>query len=97
MAKKGFDYFVGEANSGEERECLVCGAECRASRNVDGPTGFISAMSKRSTRHDRFVCPHTGEEWHQKALHLKIAIEESPSICIAAIIKSELEDLLQGI
>ena len=94
MPKKGYDYFVAEVYSGEDRVCLVCGTECRASRNVYGPTGFVSAMLKRSTRHDRFECPHTDEEWHQKALRLKIAINETPSMRIAELMKGDLEDLL---
>jgi hypothetical protein len=95
MSMKSYDYFVAEANSGEDRECLVCGSECRASRNVNGPTGFITAMSKRATRHDRFVCPNTDEAWHQKALRLKIAINETPSMRIAKIMKYDLQDLIQ--
>lgn len=94
MTKKGFDYFVAESNSGEVRECLVCGEECLASINVYGPMGFVSAMSKRSTRHDRFMCPHTAEEWHHKALRLKIAINETPSMRFAELMKGDLEDLL---
>ena len=97
MSKKGYDFFVAEANSGEGRECLVCGTECRASRNVYGPTGFASAMSKSSIKHDRFVCPHTDEGWHQKALRLVIAIYETPSMRIAEIMKSDLNAMLTEI
>ena len=91
---KGYDFFVAEANSGEDRVCLVCGEECLASRNAYGPMGLVSAMSKRSARHDRFVCPHADEEWHKKALRLKIAIDETPSMRIAEIMKSDLAFIL---
>lgn len=95
MAHSGYDFFIGEANCGEERQCQVCGTKCRITRNAFGPTGFVSAMAKRFTHHDEFVCPHTDVAWHEQALQLQISIDESPSKRLAEFMKADLEDLLR--
>lgn len=95
MAQAGYDFFIGEANCEEDRQCHVCGTKCRATRNVFGPTGFIAAMAKRFTYHDEFVCPHTDEAWHEQALRLAICINETPSKRLAELMKADLEDLLR--
>jgi hypothetical protein len=66
-----------------------------SARNVFGPTGFVSAMAKRFRAHDEFVCPHTDEAWHDKALQLAIAINETPSKRLAELMRADLDDLLQ--
>ena len=93
MAHTGYDYFIGEANSGEERTCRVCGATCTARRNIHGPTDHVSAMAKQFAYHDAFVCPHAGEAWHEQALQLAIGMDETPSNRVAALMKADLDDL----
>ncbi len=95
MAQAGYDFFISEANCGEDCHCRMCGTKCRATRNIFGPTGFISAMAKRFTYHDEFVCPHTDEAWHEQGLQLVIAIHETPSKRLAELMKADLEDLLR--
>ena len=94
MAQKGHDFFIAEPDSGEERHCRVCNAPCKAMRNVFGPTGFVSAMAKKFTYHDEFVCPHTDEPWHQKALQLMVAIDDTPSKRLADLMRADLLDIL---
>jgi hypothetical protein len=96
MAQSGYDFFIGKANCGEERICRVCGSNCHATRNVFGPTGFVSAMAKCFNLHDEFVCPHTDEAWHDQALRLAIAINETPSKRLADLMKADIEDLLRA-
>lgn len=95
MARAGFDFFISEPNSTDEKSCRVCGSKCRVTRNVFGPTGFISAMAKHFRAHDESVCPHTDEAWHERALQLAIAIDETPSRRLADLMKADLDDLLQ--
>ena len=95
MARAEFDFFISEPNSTDEKFCRVCGSKCRVTRNVFGPTGFVSAMAKRFRSHDEFVCPHTDEPWHDKALQLAIAIDETPSKRLAELMRADLHDLLE--
>jgi uncharacterized protein YbcC (UPF0753/DUF2309 family) len=95
MAQAGYDFFIGEPNSGETRQCRVCGSACRIVPNVYGSTGFMSTMAKRFAYHDEFVCPHTDNAWHEHALRLAIAIDETPSKSIAKMMRDDLADLLR--
>lgn len=95
MAQTGYDFFIGEANGGEEHHCRVCGSLCRVSRDVFGPTSWGTAMARKFTHHDEFVCPHTDKPWHEQALKLVMAIDETPSKRIAALMQADLEDLLR--
>ena len=94
MAQKGHDFFIAEPNSGEAKRCRVCDSPCKSTPNVFGPTGFISAMAKSFTYHDEFVCPHTDELWHEKALQLAISIDETPSKRLADLMRADLRDIL---
>lgn len=95
MAQTGYDFFIAEPNSPDERICRVCGSKCRVTRNVFGPTGFVYAKANKFTNHDEFVCSHTDEPWHEQALRLAIEIDETPSKRIADLMKADLHDLLQ--
>ena len=95
MARTGFDFFISEPNSTDEKSCRVCGSKCRVTRNVFGPTGFASAVAKKFSAHDEAVCPHTDETWHDKALQLAVAIDETPSKRLEALMRADLDDLLQ--
>ena len=94
MPTKGYDYFIADPGT-EEKHCRVCGTKCEASRNVYGPTGFAAAMAQDVRLHDMFVCPHAGQVWHDQALRLVLAIEDTPSKRVASLMKQDLVDLLQ--
>jgi hypothetical protein len=93
MAHKGFDFFIAEPNSTEEKSCRVCSSKCRVSRDVFGPTDLVSAWAKRFRLHDEFVCPHSNEPWHDQALRLTIAINETPSGRLAQLMRADLDQL----
>jgi len=95
MAQANYDFFICEGNSGEHRKCRVCGDKCRVTRNVFGPTNYISAIAKKPTRHDSFICPHSDDTWHRKALKIAVAIDQNPSKRISEMMKSDLADLVQ--
>lgn len=93
--RTGYDIFFAEPGTVSEKHCNVCGALCEARRDVMGPTSFASAMAKRHTLHDQFACPHGGQAWHDRALALVEAIEETPSPRVADMLRLDLEDLLR--
>jgi len=95
MPHKGFDIFIAEPQSTDARRCRVCGTTCRVTRNVFGPTGFVTAMAGLFRVHDEWVCPHTDQPWHGRALHLVTAIEDTPSKRVATLMREDLEELLQ--
>jgi hypothetical protein len=95
MSRKGYDLFLTDPGSVKEMYCHVCHNQCKVTRNVYGPTSFVAAMAKKYRYHDVFECPHRDEEWHEQALRIVLAIEESPSKRIAELMKLDLEDLLR--
>jgi len=94
MAVVGYDFYAYEPGEVNEVKCRVCGTICEVSRNVFGPTTFVAAMAKEFRYHDAFVCPHASQPWHEKALRLIQAIEESPSPRVAALMTLDLQELL---
>jgi len=51
-------------------------------------------MTRLETVHDYFYCPHKDQTWHNQALALVQAIEETPSKRIASLMQLDLLDLL---
>lgn len=94
MSTKGYDYFVVEPASVEVMHCSVCQTACRVERNVYGPTSFATAMAKDFRLHDIFVCPFADTPWHEQALQLVVAIEETPSKRVAQLMQQDLAELL---
>jgi hypothetical protein len=95
MSIKGYDYFTYEPNTTNEVRCAVCGTICEVTRNTFGPTSFASAMAGSFRHHDSFACPHASEQWHEQALRLVLAIEETPSKRVAELMKLDLSELLE--
>jgi hypothetical protein len=93
--QKGYDVFLTEPGISDEMKCRVCGKTCDVRRNVTGPTGHISAISGNHTLHDSFNCPSAGEDWHNKAVKLVKAIEDTPSQTISDIMSKDLKDILE--
>jgi len=94
MSMKGYDYFTFEPGTTDAVECAVCGTVCEVTRNTFGPTSFAAAMAKSFRYHDAFACPHASEPWHEQALRLVLAIEETPSKRVAELMRQDLADLL---
>jgi len=95
MTRKGYDILFADPGARADADCLVCGARCRVKRNVYGPTSFVEAVGRKSRRHDAFSCPYSGEEWHERALQLVLAIEATPSPRVARLMELDLADLLR--
>ena len=91
---KGYDSFFETPGTVTERFCQVCNTKCLSEHNKIGPTGWVAAMAKSETAHDFFYCPHINQPWHQQALALVQAIEDSPSKRIASLMELDLIDLL---
>ncbi len=72
---KGYDMFMAEPGVLDRVHCNICGRLCVVTRNAYGPTGWIQAMMRKSTRHDRFDCPNQGTGWHMHALDWLLANE----------------------
>lgn len=95
MRRKGYDIFYTEPGQAAEMTCTVCGTKCTVIRNALGPIGWAAAMSETNILHDRFECPNSDNEWHNKAIELMIEIEKSPSRRLIELMKLDLEDLLK--
>ena len=92
----GYDNFVTDRESVKEIHCRVCGSRCRVKRNAYGPTCFAEAVVGKHRYHDRFCCPYTQKPWHRQALELKLALEKTPSKRVKALIRMDLEDVLNN-
>jgi hypothetical protein len=95
MSMKGLDSFFFPPGERTAVDCQVCGSRCDVTRNVKGPTGFAEAMGGGKHLHDAFCCPHRDEEWHQKALKLKEAINAMPSPSLVKIMEKDLEKMVR--
>lgn len=95
IAHKGYDVFYTKSSAIVEIKCRVCGTTCDVKRNDTGPTGSISVMSGNHTPHDLFRCPNIGKNWHNEAVKLAKAIEDTPGKSIAAGMNKDLQDVLQ--
>ena len=91
---KGYDTFYETPGTVDRRICQVCGTVCLVRRNQIGPTSWAGAMANAETAHDYFFCPHSKEPWHEQAVALLQAIENTPSKRIAALMQEDLVDLL---
>ena len=87
-------YFVADPGTEATVLCRVCKSECEVTRDAYGPTSLASAMAKKHSAHDIFACSHVGEPWHEQALRLITAIEESPSARVAELMQQDLDELL---
>lgn len=92
---KGYDVFFESPGAVQEHACLVCGTTCLVERNKVGPTGWVAAAAKKVVEHDYFYCPNKSQPWHEQALELVQAIEETPSKRIAALMQMDLAELLK--
>jgi hypothetical protein len=59
-----------------------------------GPTSWISAMAKTGKLHDKFICPNSEEQWHEKALTLFEEQDSTQSDTIKNILDLEISKLV---
>jgi hypothetical protein len=90
----GYEIFYVKPGEALEKACGVCGTNCDRNEKVYGAASFAAAVGKKYDFHDVFVCPHAGQEWHEQALRLVLAIGETPSKRVADLMKLDLADLL---
>lgn len=64
---KGYDIFYVDPGTCDKMNCKVCGSDMVGKRS-NGPTGMAEAMAQKGHSHDRFVCPHSGKDWHVEVL-----------------------------
>lgn len=91
----GYERFYVTPQTVEEMRCRVCGTTCSVRREVYGPHDFVSAAGRLGDPWDVFSCPHSGKVWHEKAVQLAVAIDETPSKRVSALMRQDLEDLLK--
>jgi len=91
---KDYDTFFEAPGTVESRACRVCGTECVVIRDSVGPTSWAAAVGKLKTKHDYFYCPHREQPWHERALSLVEAIEDSPSQRVSELMRQDLIELL---
>jgi hypothetical protein len=91
----GYERFYVTPHTVEEMQCRVCGTKCHVKREVHGPHEFVTAATSVHDVWDVFTCPHRGKAWHDKAVDLAVAIDETPSKRVAALMRMDLEDLLK--
>jgi hypothetical protein len=93
--QQGYDIFYKTPGETDTVYCRICGALCDVKRDYFGPAGFEMAIAEISDLYDVFTCPHTGEKWHDKAVKLVLAIEETPSKRLADLMRLDLEELIK--
>jgi hypothetical protein len=91
----GFELFYTTPRQIEKMSCRVCGTNCDVQREVYEPANFVMAQAKISDLYDVFSCPMAGLEWHEEALKLVQAIEQTTSKRVADLMRQDLADILR--
>ena len=95
IMQAGYEIFYAQPNTVSEKQCAVCGTTCERTENVYGPASYAEAVGKKYDFYDVFVCPNVGKDWHEQALRLVLAIAETPSKRVAALMMQDLNDILE--
>ena len=93
---ESIDYacFARPAGQIEYVRCRVCGTACDVEKNKPPLKQWYARGSGMDERHDLFCCPYANDHWHERALKLFMAAEETPSKRIAQLIMLDLADVL---
>lgn len=80
----------------QSAKCGICGTEMEVTRNVNGPTQFVMAVSGAKRLHDAFFCPHYKDDWHKRVSDLwgEIGIG-TKSAKIKKLIREEIGEILK--
>jgi len=74
--------------------CRICGTSCDVEKDQAPLKQWYARGSGMDERHDLFSCPYANDDWHERALKLFMAAEETPSKRIAQLILLDLGDVL---
>lgn len=96
MPTRGYDAFFPEPGAYKYMNCRVCGSQCQVERSRIGLTGFTEAVCGVERPHDRFICPHADEPWHDTALRLLSVAEAEPDRLLANALGNRLRRLLRA-
>ena len=77
-----------------QEDCGICGTPMNVKRDVNGPTGYAEAISRKTHLHDAFSCPHLGEDWHKRINILRM---EAYNKCIPyyGVLGKECEETIE--
>jgi hypothetical protein len=89
----GYDYFTPEPGTQIDMFCKACRDKMDVERNVNGPTSWAESMGKGKHLHDKFICPNSGEDWHDQLIALDKEMRKTSSSQVAALIESEIEEV----
>jgi hypothetical protein len=91
------DFIIREpSENADPMPCKVCGELMEVKRSVMGRWSLGAAMSHiPKIPRDLFTCPHRDEDWHNQAIAIMRAIQETPSEKMASIMQSELAEIIK--
>lgn len=85
----------GTHSDDEDILCGVCETKTTCRRNVNGPRGFVMAMSGSKSLHDVYECPHRKEDWHLQVVALRREAAQTSSLLIENMLLKEAEQVLE--
>lgn len=76
-----------------EKRCKICNNICKVTRNLNGPTYFVMAASRRM--YDSFRCTYVDNESHKLAFCLYFEVRKTSSVSLKKIIQDDLDNVLK--
>ena len=70
-------YCFPEPGKVKRVKCGICGVFMSVKRNVLGCISFVGAIGGIKHIHDRFTCPNTKKDWHEKIQRWKNDVYEA--------------------
>jgi len=95
MGVKGYDTFFEKPGKIDKKNCEVCGTECNVKRGVMGATCFAQAVGGGRSLHDYFYCPNNEQKWHEKAVEMKMELNDTKSPSLRKIIQKDIDELIK--
>ena len=95
MLLSGTQYLHGKPGERDELNCPVCGTKCDVKRNCIGPTSFAESVGGLGHLHDRFICPHQDDDWHNYASQLIDQKRDCASQRVRELIDLDLQETLE--
>ena len=90
--------YTPDAGAHDQQEgiyCGVCGDQMTVKFGINGPTGSAESMAGHKHLHDRYMCPHRDEDWHQQVVALRMERKNSASAMIGEILEKEADLVLE--